>query len=94
MSSFILRKVRSDLVSNWIKTNAAGSVKGTPKDSWRAYLIANSGTGQTLRDMETSFLQAAGANGSTLHDKWDDYLKRVVSAPGNKGPERARNRYK
>lgn len=94
MSSFILRSLKADLLQKWIIANAAGSVKGKPQDSWRAYLVANSGTGKTLHDLESSFLIAAGATGKTLRDKWDDYLGRVVGQAGTKPKEKARNRYK
>jgi hypothetical protein len=93
MSSYILKSVKNDLVQKWIKANAAGSVKGSTKDSWRAYLAANSGTGKTLHDLESSFLIAAGATGKTLHDKWSSYLAGLAVA-GGKGNEKARNRYK
>lgn len=94
MGSFILRNIKGSNVQNWIKTNAAGSYKSIPHDSWRAYLAANSGTGSTLRDLEDSFLRAAGATGLTLHDKWNDYLGRVLSVTGGKAKDKARNRYK
>lgn len=94
MSSFILNSLKNDLVNNWIKTNAAGSLKVKPQDSWRAYLAANGGTGSTLADQERNFLRAAGAVGGTLHDLWTDYLGRVIGQSGTKGKEKARNRYK
>lgn len=94
MSSFIFRSNKKSDTNNWVKVNAAGSVRGTPADSWRAYLTANSGTGQTLHDLESSFLKAAGAVGGTLQDKWADYLGRIIGQSGGKGKEKARNRYK
>lgn len=92
MSSFILTSHKQDLVNNWIKVNAVGSLKSTPADSWRAYLAANSGTGATLHDQESNFLKAAGATGATLHDKWTSYLTALPVA-GGKGTEKVRNRY-
>lgn len=77
MSSYILKSIKADLLNNWIKVNAVGSLKARPEDSWRAYLVANGGTGSTLHDLESSFLVAAGATGKTLHDKWADYLGRI-----------------
>jgi Sec7-like guanine-nucleotide exchange factor len=53
--SFILRVVRPSAIQSWIAANAPASLKATARESWRAYLAANSGTGQTLRDLEMSF---------------------------------------
>jgi len=94
MGSFILDNVKAGNIQNWIAANAVGSLKAKPRESWIAYLRANSGTGDTLRDLEDSFLRAAGANGLTLHDKWNDYLGRVLSVTGGKAREKAQNRYK
>lgn len=94
MSSYILKTVKKGDLQNWIATNAAGSVKSKPTESWRAYLVANSGTGATLHDLESSFLAAAGATGGTLRDKWDDYLGRVLGTSGTKTKEKTRNKYK
>jgi hypothetical protein len=94
MSSFILSVVRGDDLQNWVKVNAVGQLKSIPADSWRAYLAANSGTGQTMHDLESSFTKSAGATGSTLYDKWDDYLGRVLGVTGGKAGEKARNKYK
>lgn len=93
MGSFILNSVRPEALQNWIKTNAVGSLKSKATDSWRAYLIANSGTGKTLHDLESSFLIAAGATGKTLHDKWTSYLT-TLGVAGGKGKDKARARYK
>lgn len=93
MSSFILETVRANALQNWIAVNAAGSLKTYPRDSWRAYLQANSGVGSTWSDLENSFLNAALATGATLHDKWNSYLI-AQGAAGSKCQERARNRYK
>jgi RecA-family ATPase len=80
-------------LQNWVRVNAAGSLKFAPEDSWRAYLAANGGTGKTIADMEMSFCIAAGATGKTLHDLWGSYLAGLGVA-GAKARERARNRYK
>lgn len=93
MGSYILRSVRPSAIQNWIRVNAAGSLKGTPEDSLRAYFAANGGTGKTIADLEMSFLIAAGALGKTQHDLWTDYLGRILSIAGTKGKEKARNRY-
>jgi hypothetical protein len=80
-------------LQNWIRVNAAGSLKTVPKDSWRAYLLANGGTGKTIADLEASFLIAALATGKTLHDMWGSYLSGLGQA-GGKNEEKARGRYK
>lgn len=89
--SFILRSVRPENLQNWIKTNAAGSLKRTAEESWRAYLAANSGVGKTLHDLEGSFLTAQSATGKTNKEKWRSYL---AGTSGTKSTEKARNRYK
>lgn len=61
-------------IQKYIATNAPGSVKKTPGDSLRAYLIANGGTGATMHDLEQSFLTAQSATGKSLYDKWQSYL--------------------
>lgn len=68
----IFNFVKPAAVQNWIAVNAAGSLKATPGDSWRAYLAANGGTGATIGDMERNFL--SGSAGGTLYDKWQTYL--------------------
>lgn len=96
MSSFILRTAKNDLLQNWVRVNAAGSLKQKPQDSWRAYLIANGGVGSTLNDLERSFLAAAGVNMSTyktLNDAWTAYLA-ALPVSGGKGGEKVRNKYK
>lgn len=93
MGSYIFRTVRQDAIQNWIRVNAAGSLKQSPEDSWRAYLSANGGTGKTLADMEMSFLIAAGATGKTLHDLWASYLAGLGQS-GGKTKDKAKGRYK
>lgn len=80
-------------LQNWIRVNAAGSLKGVPEDSWRAYLAANGGTGKTIADLEMSFCIAAGATGKTLHDLWASYMAGLGQA-GGKIEEKCRNKYK
>lgn len=87
--SYILRNVRPSDLQNWIKNNAPGSLKATARESWRAYLAANGGTGGTIVDQENKFLSAQA--GSTLSDKWGNYLS---AQTGKKGKEKARNLYK
>jgi Sec7-like guanine-nucleotide exchange factor len=88
--SYILRTVRPANLQNWIAANASGSLKATARESWRAYLLANSGVGQSLRDLEMSFLAAAGSSGGTLHDRWSANL---TAQSGSKGAEKARSKY-
>jgi len=94
MGSFLKNSVRPFDLQNWIKTNAVGSLKGKPMESYKAYLAANGGTGSTIHDLENSFLKAAGATGQTLHDKWSDYLGRIVGQSGGKATEKVKNRFK
>lgn len=71
--------VKPSMVQAWIATNASGSLKATPKESWRAYLAANSGTGSSINEQESNFL--SGTGGGTLYDKWQNWL----SANGGTG---------
>lgn len=87
--SYITANVPSDQLMNFIKTNAAGSIRGTVGDSWRAYLVAQGATGQTLYDLEASYLVAQP--GKTLHDKWAAFNS---AQGGSTGKEKARTRYK
>lgn len=80
-------------LQNWIRVNAVGSLSTVPRDSWRKYLAANSGTGKTIADQEMSFLIAAGASGKTLHDLWTSYLT-TLGVAGSKGKDKARNKFK
>lgn len=89
--SYILKNVRPDNLQNWVKTNAVGSLKATPRESWRAYLAANGGTGQSISSLEMTFLAAQGAAGATLADKWTSYLS---GSSGSKGCEKVRSNYK
>lgn len=87
--SYVLRVVRPANLMNWIKTNAAGSVRGTPRDSWRAYLVAQGATGKTIGDMERSFV--AAQPGQKLSEKWANY---AAAQLGTKGKEKIKNLYK
>lgn len=89
--SYILKNVRPSNIQAWIAVNAAGSLKDTARESWRAYLAANSGVGQSLRDLEMSFLAAAGSTGGTLADRWGVNL---TAQSGSKGPEKATSKYR
>ena len=89
--SYILRTVRPSAIQSWIAANAPASLKATARESWRAYLAANSGSGQTIRDLEMSFLAALSRNAGTLHDRWAQDLS---ATSGSKGTEKARNKYK
>lgn len=89
--SYILKVVRPANLQNWIATNAPASLKAHPKDSWRAYLSANGGTGQTLRDLEMSFLAAQGYTQGTLNDRWSAYNS---AQTGSTTADKCRNRYK
>lgn len=89
--SYILRTVRPSAIQSWIAANAPASLKATARESWRAYLAANSGTGQTLRDLEMSFLAGQGSAGGTLADRWGTNL---TAQSGSKGPEKAKSKYK
>lgn len=88
--SYILRRVRPSKLQAWIAANAAGSLKSNARDSWRAYLAANSGTGATIAQMEYSFLKAAGATGNTLNDLWASYN---AAQSGTSPGEKCRNKY-
>ena len=86
MGSFILRTVRPDALQAWIKANAPGSVRGTPRDSWRAYLVAQGAVGSTLADLELSF-----TGGKNLSDA---FTTKVSAATGATTKEKARSFYK
>lgn len=89
--SYILRNVRPADIQNWIAANAPGSLKATARESWRAYLAANSGTGQSIRDLEMSFLANLSRTGGTLADRWGQEL---AGQSGSKGREKAKAKYK
>jgi hypothetical protein len=89
--SYILRTVRPQAIQAWVAANAAGSLKATARESWRAYLAANSGNGQSLQEMEANFLTALSKFGGTQADRWGQQL---TAASGSKGSEKARDRYK
>jgi len=90
--SFVLAVTKPSNVQNWVRVNAAGSLKAKPTESWRAYLLANSATGQDFGQLEHSFLDAAGATGKTLADKWNSYLAGIPVAGANV-KEKIRTRY-
>ena len=91
MSSFILRSVRPANIQAWVAANAPGSLKRTARESWAAYLSANSGTGKTLHDLEATFLTGQSAAGKDTKEKWRTFL---TGQSGSKGSEKARNKYK
>jgi RecA-family ATPase len=91
VSSYIFNTVRPSAIQNWVAANAPGSLKKTPMESWRAYLVANGGVGKTIADLELSFLKAQGQTAGTMADQWSSYL---TASSGKKGPEKARNNYK
>lgn len=91
MSSYILRVCRPSNVHNWVKVNAPSSLKGTPFDSWVAYLTANGGTGKTLHDLEQSFLTTQAVPAGRLAQRWASYLS---ATSGSKTAEKCRNNYK
>jgi hypothetical protein len=86
--SFIFRAVRPAAIQNWIAVNAPGSLRNTARESWRAYLLANSGTGQSLEELETGFLNALAKTGGTQHDRWGAQLTGT-----GKNAEKARSTY-
>lgn len=89
--SFILQRVRPANIQAWIAVNAAGSLKNTATESWRAYLAANSGTGASISSLEKSFLSAAGSTQPTLHDAWGTYNS---AQSGSQTNEKCRSKYK
>lgn len=68
----IFNFVKPSALQSWIATNAAGSLKTSPGDSWRAYLVAQGATGSTIGELERSFLSAQA--GGTLFDKFQTYI--------------------
>lgn len=91
MSSFILTAVTPSNLQNWIAVNAPASLKKTARESWEAYLVANGGTGKTLYDLETSYLNGQAIGAGTLYDRWNAKLS---AAAGKSGHEKARSFYK
>jgi hypothetical protein len=89
--SFILRYVRPQNIQSWIAANAPGSLRNTAKESWRAYLLASGGTGQSLAQLEDTAFTALGATGSSSNEKC---RSNVDGTAGNTTAEKARNKYK
>ena len=89
--SFILKYVRPANIQAWIAANAPASLKPTARESWRAYLAANGGTGQTLAQLEDTAFTALGASGSNCKEK---SRSNVNASAGNTTAEKARNKYK
>lgn len=72
--SYILKVVKPSALQNWIATNAPGSLKRTARESWRAYLQANSGVGNSIAALESTYLKALGKAGSSLEEAWGKQL--------------------
>lgn len=87
--SFVLSVVRPSALQNWIAVNAAGSLKQTARESWRAYLTAQGATGNSLNELEAKFISAQA--GKTLSEKW---LNKETASAGNTVKEKLRNKYK
>lgn len=83
----IFRYVKPSAVQNWISVNAAGSLKDRPGDSWRAYMLANGGSGQSFHDLEMTFLNAAGFTTGQIGTRWQNYL---AANGGGTGDARAK----
>lgn len=77
----IFQFTKPSAVQNWIAVNAAGSLKTTPRDSWRAYLVAQLAVGQTINELELSWLSASGSG--VLYDRWITWLTANGSATGD-----------
>lgn len=65
----ILSIARPSNIQNWVATNAAGSLKATPRESWRAYLASVGGVGNTLGDLERSATLSISGGGNTRAEK-------------------------
>jgi hypothetical protein len=89
--SYVFKIVRPVNIQAWIAANAPGSLRNTARESWRAYLQANSGTGQTIGDLERSFLNAQAIAGSKDGDRWS--IKESGTSGGS-GREKVRNKYR
>lgn len=72
MEVVIFNFVKPSQVQKWVATNAPASLKATPNESWRAYLAANGGTGNSINEQEAKFLSAT--SGGSLYDKWQTWL--------------------
>jgi hypothetical protein len=84
--SYVLRVVRPANIQSYVATNAAGSLKDTARESWRAYLVAQGATGQSISQLEFSFLTAQPGN--TLQEKWGNYANATA---GGSTDEKVRN---
>lgn len=89
--SLILRLVRPANIQAWIAANAPASLKPTARESWRAYLAANGGTGAGLVQLEDTAFTSLGASGSNCKEK---LRSNVNGTAGNTTAEKARNKYK
>jgi hypothetical protein len=87
MGSYIFRTVRPDNLQAYIKANFPASIRGTANDSWRAYLISQGATGNTLADLEMSFTGGS----KSAHDAW---AAKISGATGATTKEKARSMYK
>lgn len=88
----ILRWVKPPALQNWIAVNAAGSLKSTAGDSWRAYLVSQAATGNSLMDLENSFLSATV--GGNHADKWRTWLAANGGGTSYSVVEQARTKFK
>lgn len=70
--ALISRIVRPSAIQAWVKTNAAGSLKSLPMESWRAYLMSVGGTGKTIGELERSATLSISGSGSTQKEKIRD----------------------
>jgi len=89
--SFVFKIVRPANLQAWIAANAPGSLRNTARESWRAYLAANSGSGQSIGDLERSFLNAQAASGGVDGDRWSN---KESGTSGGSGREKVRNKYR
>lgn len=70
----VIRSQKLSRINEFLKNNSPTSLVGTTGDSWKKYLSANGGTGQTFHDLEKSYLAAQASGGGTLHDLWSFYV--------------------
>ena len=57
-----MRRPRPSFIQKWIGDNSPDHQRGTPGDSWRAYLKANGGTGETRYDQEQAYMRINSLN--------------------------------
>lgn len=76
----ITRFVRLSKIVDWLHLNSGDPAYETtsPMDGYRKFLTDNGATGETLHDMERSYLAALGFQNGTLHDTWGDYLNSLA----------------